>query len=41
MVSFCSRGLGNYTEYICKVKLVDKYDVLQVILTFSPEDITK
>jgi preprotein translocase subunit SecA len=38
MVSFCTRGYGRGTDFICNDKIVEKEGGVHVILTFYPED---
>ncbi len=38
MVSFCTRGYGRGTDFICNDKIVEKEGGVHVILTFYPEE---
>jgi preprotein translocase subunit SecA len=37
-VTFCTRGYGRGTDFICNDTNVDKEGGVHVILTFKPED---
>ena len=41
MVSFCTRGYGRGTDFICNDKIVEKEGGVHIILTFKPEDVSE
>jgi preprotein translocase subunit SecA len=41
IVSFCTRGYGRGTDFICNDKNVNTEGGVHVILTFKPEDISE